>query len=129
MAIGKVGVWWNSEHTYSGAARNLSLPLQAGGCFCAKLADGGSIEHGRVIYVQPGVIVRLDTPLGPLQEMPVAAVLTFRLAPHEGGTKITMSFNAAGAFTQESAKLAAIVDQVMRDQLERLAAFSDGRGK
>jgi uncharacterized protein YndB with AHSA1/START domain len=77
--LGAVSRWWDPAHTWSGSARNLSLQLQAGGCFCEKLANGGSVQHGRVINVQPGVLLRLDAPLGPLQEMPVTAVLTFKL--------------------------------------------------
>ena len=110
-ALGTVSEWWDPEHTWSGSAKNLSLQLQAGGCFCEQLADGGSIQHGRVIYAQPGVMLRLDTPLGPLQEMPVTGVLTFKLAPEGAGTRITMTYRVAGAFTMESAKLAPIVDQ------------------
>jgi len=123
--LGTVSEWWDPEHTWSGSAKNLSLQLQAGGCFCEQLADGGSIQHGRVIYAQPGVIVRLDTPLGPLQDMPVTGVLTFNLAPEGAGTRVTMTYRVAGAFTMESAKLAPIVDQVMGVQLGRLKALGD----
>jgi len=128
-ALGKVSGWWDPEHTWSGSSQNLSLELQAGGCFCEKLADGGSIQHGRVVYAQPGVLLRLDSPLGPLQEMPVTGVLTFRLEPHEGGTRITLNYRVSGAFTLESAKLAPIVDQVMRIQLDRLAAYTSSPAK
>ena len=120
--LGRPGDWWDPEHTWSGSAKNLTLDLQAGGCFCEKLAKGGSIQHGRVIYVQPSVMVRLDTPLGPLQEMPVTGVLTFAFAPGEktGQALVTMTYRVSGAFTMESAKLASIVDQVMSNQLARL---------
>jgi uncharacterized protein YndB with AHSA1/START domain len=114
------------EHTWSGVAKNLSMQMQAGGCFCEKLADGGSIQHGRVIYAQPNVTLRLDAPLGPLQEMPVTGVLTFALAPADGGTKVTMTYRVAGALTMESAGLAPIVDKVMSTQLNRLKAHVDG---
>ena len=124
-ALGTVSEWWDPEHTWSGASKNLSLQLQAGGCFCEQLADGGSIQHGRVIYAQPGVMVRLDTPLGPLQEMPVTGILTFNLAPQGAGTRITMTYRVAGGFTMESAKLAPIVDFVMGVQLGRLKSYGD----
>lgn len=124
-ALGTVSEWWDPEHTWSGSSSNLSLQLQAGGCFCEQLADGGSIQHGRVIYAQPGVILRLDTPLGPLQEMPVTGVLTFSLAPEGTGTRITMTYRVAGALTMESAKLAPVVDHVMSVQLGRLKAYGD----
>jgi uncharacterized protein YndB with AHSA1/START domain len=125
-AIGNVGEWWDPEHTWSGSAKNMSMDLKAGGCFCEKLADGGSIQHGRVIYAQPGLMVRLDSPLGPLQEMPVTGVLTFTLSPEGIGTKITMTYRVSGALTMEAAKLASIVDMVMSTQLTRLKALGDG---
>jgi len=114
--------WWDSEHTWSGSAKNLSMELRAGGCFCEKLADGGSVQHGRVIYLQPNVMVRLDAALGPLQDMAINGVLTFKFAPGEksGETLVTLTYRVAGAMTLESAKLAPIVDQVMSGQLQRL---------
>ncbi len=124
-AFGTVSEWWDAEHTWSGSSKNLSLQLQAGGCFCEQLPDGGSIQHGRVIYVQPGAMVRLDAPLGPLQEMPVTGILTFKLAPQGAGTRITMTYRVAGGMTMESAKLAPIVDFVMGVQLGRLKAYGD----
>ena len=127
--LGKVSRWWDPEHTWSGAASNLSLDPQAGGCFCEKLADGGSIQHGRVLYVQPNVMLRLDAPLGPLQEMPVTGVLTFKLTPAEGTTQVTMTYRVSGMFTMESGKLAPIVDQVMTHQLSRLKAHVDALAK
>jgi hypothetical protein len=45
--------WWNSQHTFSGSAANLSLDARAGGCLCEKLADGGSVQHLMVIYAAP----------------------------------------------------------------------------
>ena len=65
-AFGRIGQWWNSEHTYSGDGRRMSLQLRAGGCFCEPLDNGGGIEHMRVTYVQPGERVVLTGSLGPL---------------------------------------------------------------
>ena len=124
--LAQVSRWWDPAHTWSGSAANLSLQLQAGGCFCEKLSGGGSVQHGRVINVQPAVLLRLDAPLGPLQEMPVSGVLTFKLAPSAGGTLVTMTYRVSGAFTMDSAKLAPIVDSVLATQLERLRAHVGG---
>ena len=46
--------WWDPSHTWSGSAKNLTFEPKAGGCFCEKLADGGSVQHGRVIYRPAG---------------------------------------------------------------------------
>ena len=42
-AFGEIGYWWSSSHTFSRDAANLSLELRAGGCFCERLKDGGSV--------------------------------------------------------------------------------------
>jgi uncharacterized protein YndB with AHSA1/START domain len=122
----KVAQWWDPAHTWSGSARNLKLSPQAGGCFCEKLADGGSVQHGRVIFAQPGKLLRLEAALGPLQDMAVTGVLSFDLAPDGPGTRIHMTYRVAGALSMDSAKLAPLVDQVMGIQLERLRSFSAG---
>jgi uncharacterized protein YndB with AHSA1/START domain len=119
--------WWDSAHTWSGAARNLSLDPRAGGCFCEKLKGGGSVQHARVVFAQPGQLLRLEGGLGPLQEMPVSGVLTFTLAPDGPGTRITLNYKVAGVLSLEAAKLAPLVDQVMSGQFERLRAHINSK--
>jgi len=123
----RVSLWWDPAHTWSGSAKNLKLEPRAGGCFCEKLADGGSVQHGQVIYAQPGKMLRLHAALGPLQGMAVAGVLSFALAPDGTGTRLTMTYRVSGALTMESSKLATLVDQVMGVQLNRLRDFASGR--
>jgi uncharacterized protein YndB with AHSA1/START domain len=127
-AIGKAAGWWNPQHTWSGASKNLTLPLRAGGCFCEKLPGGGSVEHGRVVFANPGKMVRINGSLGPFQEMAVAGVLTFTLAPENQGTRIVMRYSVSGAISMDPKKLAPGVDQVMSGQLTRLKAFTDALG-
>jgi uncharacterized protein YndB with AHSA1/START domain len=56
-ALGVPSRWWSKAHTYSGDARNLSLTLTAGGCFCEKLpADRGTVEHARVVWTCNGFV-------------------------------------------------------------------------
>jgi uncharacterized protein YndB with AHSA1/START domain len=125
--LSRIALWWDPKHTWSGSAKNLSLKLNAGGCFCEKLAMGGSVQHARVVFAQPGKLLRLEGALGPLQDMPVNGVLNFALAPDGPGTRITMTYRVAGILTTDSAKLAPLVDQVMSIQLERLRTFASGR--
>src|ERR1700761_3803519 len=40
--------WWNSEHTFSGSAANLTIDPHAGGCFCEALPNGGQVRHETV---------------------------------------------------------------------------------
>lgn len=119
-----IGKWWDSGHTFSGDSRNLTLDKRPGGCFCERL-PGGGVQHARVIYADAGKMLRLEGSLGPLQEMAVAGVWTFKLDPEGTGTKVTMNYRIAGALTMDSAKLAPLVEQVLTVQLQRLKAFAD----
>jgi hypothetical protein len=116
-----VGSWWSDAHTYSGAAANMTLAPTAGGCFCERW-DGGVVEHGRVLLAMPGAVLRLDAPLGPLQELPVTGILSFQLAPHGGGARLTLTYVVAGPPSAGLAALAPLVDSVLGEQMTRFAA-------
>lgn len=127
--------WWSGSHTYSGDATNLYLDAQASGCFCEKLpkpADApagqrmGSVEHMHVVFADPqrGTL-RMVGGLGPLQGEAVHGVLTITLRPREGGTRIEWQYVVGGAFSVKPEELAPIVDKVLGEQLERLAALVD----
>lgn len=124
-AIGKVGAWWDPKHSWSGVAHNLSLQMRAGGCFCEKLKDGGSVEHGHVVFADPGKMLRINGALGPFQEMAVTGILTFKLAPEGAGTRITLNYSVSGAIAMDTKQLAPGVDQVLGGQLARLKAYVD----
>jgi hypothetical protein len=120
----RVEDWWDGAHTYSGDARNLALAAAPGGCWCERLADGGFVEHMRVIQAQPGKLLRLDGGLGPLQGIGARGVLTYALAPEGEGTKVTVTYVVTGAAgTLE--KLAAPVDGVLGRALARYAGARD----
>src|SRR5437764_15001149 len=67
-ALGEVGHWWDPSHTFSRDAANLSIELRAGGCFCERLKDGGSVQHLQVVYAAPGQGLRLRGALGPFAD-------------------------------------------------------------
>jgi uncharacterized protein YndB with AHSA1/START domain len=147
-ALGQIGRWWNDAHTFSGKARNLSLPLQAGGCFCERWRDG-SVEHGRVLYARNGQVLRLQSALGPLQDMALTGILAFTLEPPGGeaketkdprapdpdkaaareppkeasGTVLLLTYRVHGPAGQGLDKLAPVVDGVLGDQFARLGRF------
>jgi uncharacterized protein YndB with AHSA1/START domain len=124
-ALVDVGSWWGREHTYSGDAKNMSIAPQPGGCFCEKLPDGGGVEHGRVVNVVPGRLLRLDTALGPLQEMGVAGSMTFQIAASGQGaaqSTLTMTYVVGGYTPGGLDKLAPLVDQVLSQQVQFLKA-------
>jgi hypothetical protein len=67
--------WWDSAHTYSGSAANLSLDLLPGGCWCEKLADGTDFAHGRTVSIAADRFV-FDAPFGPLRGKTTKAELS-----------------------------------------------------
>jgi uncharacterized protein YndB with AHSA1/START domain len=126
-ALGQIGRWWNGAHTYSGEGRRMQIDLRAGGCWCERWGDGQSVEHGRVVLVMEheGVrTLRLDAPLGPLQELAVNGALTFTVAPHANGAKITMTYRVSGDSALGLDQMAPLVDGVLMEQFGRLSRYS-----
>jgi uncharacterized protein YndB with AHSA1/START domain len=125
-ALPAIDRWWNSAHTWSGSAANLSLKAEAGSCFCESWKDG-NVEHGRVIMVMRDKMLRLQTALGPLQGRAVTGVLTFQLMPEEKGgeaaTVLTLTYVVNGASASALDKVAPAVNDVLGEQLGRLVHF------
>ena len=124
------GGWWNSEHTYSGDAKNMYLDAQATGCFCEKLpvtpdspvsSRGGSIEHMHVIYAAPARALRMKGGLGPLQSEAVDATLTVTLKDTPEGTRILWEYVVGGYMRMKTSEIAPLVDKVLSEQIEGLA--------
>jgi uncharacterized protein YndB with AHSA1/START domain len=117
-----IGSWWAKEHTYSGDSRNLSIVAQPGGCFCEKLPAGGAVEHGRVINIVSGSMLRLASALGPLQEMGVNGSLSWQITAAGHGSTVTMTYAVGGYAPGGLDKLAPLVDQVLSEQVRLLKA-------
>jgi hypothetical protein len=127
--VGQVGEWWNPGHTYSGNGNNLSMETRVGGCFCEALPNSGGVEHMRIVYLQPGRVVRLSGGLGPLQEHGLNAVLTLSFKAIESGTHVTAIYNVGGYMANGFEKIASPVDQVLTEQWSRLKSFVEtGKG-
>jgi uncharacterized protein YndB with AHSA1/START domain len=124
-ALVDVGSWWSKDHTFSGDARNMSIAAQPGGCFCEKLPNGGGVEHGRVVNVRPGALLRLDTALGPLQELGVSGSMTWQIAASGAGTTVTMTYVVGGYAPGGLDKIASPVDQVLTQQVQSLKAYAE----
>jgi len=122
-ALGEVGRWWSPSHTFSREAANLSLELRAGGCFCERLKDGGSVQHLQVVYAAPSEGLRLRGALGPLQVEGVDGTLSWTLKPAEGGTSLTQSYVVGGYIRSGMEQWAPKVDRVLDEQLQRLKSF------
>ena len=112
--------WWPADHTWSGKRENLSLSAEVGGCFCERW-EGGSVEHGRVIMMMPGKMLRMDAALGPLQEMAVSGVISVALEEKAGATHVIVTHRVSGDPSHKLDALAPIVDQVNAQQFGGLA--------
>src|SRR5687768_5662766 len=78
-ALGEIGKWWSNDHTYSGNASNMTLPLKAGACFCETWPAGG-VAHGTVVLAWPAQqTLRVSAALGPLQQMGASGALTWEI--------------------------------------------------
>lgn len=125
----QVGTWWDSAHTYSGDARNMTLEAKPGGCFCEKLPNQGGVQHMTVAFIAPPTTLRLIGGLGPLQESGIAGSMTFVLKPADGGTQVTLTYNAGGYYKGGLDAMAAIVDQVVGEQLAHLKSAVAGKAE
>ncbi len=104
------------------------MVLRAGGCFCETIpADGGTVEHARVVYAQPGKQLRVQGSLGPLQAEGVSGTLTWTLKAVPGGTEVTQNYVVGGYIRGGAKSFAAPVDQVLGEQLNGLKASLEKR--
>ncbi len=123
-ALGQIGRWWNGAHSYSGDAANMTIALQAGGCFCETVPKvAGSVEHMRVVQALSPTLLRLKGELGPLQSMAVTGVMDWTLKPEGSGTRLQLRYVIAGAIPGGGKALAPPVDQVLGEQFRRLTAL------
>jgi uncharacterized protein YndB with AHSA1/START domain len=124
--------WWQSAHTWSGIAANLTLDPRAGGCFCEALPQAkdmtgrGVAEHMRVIQLAPGRMLRMSGALGPMQAEAVQGTMTVTLTPLAEGTTIKLVYVVGGYMRMKAAQLAPAVDGVLRAQLASLVSRLGG---
>lgn len=118
-----IGSWWDSEQTYSGDARNMQIDPTNGGCWCERLPNGGGVEHGRIVWLDPEKTVRFIAVPGPLQEMPVQGIMTWTFRAGTAGTRVEMTYTAGGYVKGGFAPVAKVADQVLTAQVQRLKRF------
>jgi uncharacterized protein YndB with AHSA1/START domain len=117
----RIGSWWSDGHTYSGKASSMTIDAVAGGCWC-EIWEGGEVEHGRVVYIEPNKAVRFSSALGPLQSLGVNGALTFTLADGSapGKTAVTLDVSVTGSSLSGLDKMAGPVNGVLQEQFDRL---------
>jgi len=111
--------WWHPDHTYSGDAANLSLDVQAGGLWREDW-DGKSVAHGRVLFADPGKVLRLDAPFGPLQGLGAYTVWTITITPDQDGSVVVFDEVSTGSPTARLSEVAGAVDYVKSEAIQRL---------
>src|SRR5580704_3818234 len=94
--VHNVGDWWNSEHTFSGDAHNLSIEEKPMGCFCEKLANGGGVRHAEVVLYSPAKALVLSGAFGPLQKLGAAGTLSFAITPASDGSTLEVNYAVGG---------------------------------
>lgn len=127
-AFGQIGAWWSKEHSYSGDASRLSLELRPGGCLCERLDDGGGVEYMHVAYYEPGKRIALIGALGPSLFEAVSGVMDVTAVRTGTGSRLTINYRAAGFARGNGTELALAVDEVLRQQAERLRVYAAKRG-
>jgi len=116
------GRWWSSQHSWSGKAQNFTFDPRAGGCWCETLPGGGAL-HLTVTYVARGREIRMFGQQGPFQFTGAVNTLDWKLAEKDGRTTVTWTFEAGGYVKGGIGQLAAPVDGVMGENIDRLKRY------
>jgi uncharacterized protein YndB with AHSA1/START domain len=122
-ALIRPAAWWDSGHTFSGSAANLTLDARAAGCFCEKMPNGGSVEHAQVVVAAPGETLRLRGPLGPFQGQGVDGALTFSLKAGGDGTDLVLDNILGGYMKGGFGEWPQRADAMLAQQVARLKAY------
>ncbi|HTT99717.1 MAG TPA: SRPBCC domain-containing protein [Rhizomicrobium sp.] len=123
-ALIDVGHWWNSAHTFSGDAKNMTLDARGGGCWCETLPkSGGSVQHMTVVNADPGKLLRLRGALGPFQSTGMDGAMNIVLTPNKDGTEVKIVYNLGGYVWGGYQALPSTADGVLGLQLFRLKQF------
>jgi len=123
--------YWNRAHSWSGSSAGFYIDAQANGCFCelfqeadanGKLKTVGSVEHMRVIFAQPGKVLRMQGALGPLQSEAVIGTLTVAMEPDKDsvGTRVSFSYVVGGYMRYKVSEIAPAVDKVLGEQFKNM---------
>ena len=123
--------YWSKAHSWSGSSAGFYIDAQANGCFCelfqeadanGKLETVGSVEHMRVIFAQPGKVLRMQGALGPLQSEAVLGTLTVAMEPVKGSTttRVSFSYVVGGYMRYKVSEIAPAVDKVLGEQFRNM---------
>ena len=120
--VRNVGDWWDSGHTFSRDAKNLSIDDKPGGCFCEKWANGG-VQHLQVVYAAPGKVLAMRGGMGPLMSLAVTGGLEIQFAAAESGTKVTYTYSVGGYIPKGADSWAGPVDGMLAGTFARFQNY------
>ncbi len=121
--VRNVGEWWNSAHTFSHDAHNLSIEEKPMGCFCEKLPNQGGVRHMEILAIAPGKELVMSGAIGPMQSLAATGTMRVQLSPIHGGTKLEVQYAIAGYLAKGMNAWAAISDSVVTEQFTRLKNY------
>jgi len=116
----QVGKWWNPDHSFSGDAGNMLVDKD---CFCERWGNNLVRHLDTEIWIEDSKVV-MQGGLGPLKELGLSGTMKWSLAPiDEGGTRVNWKYHVYGYSETVMADLAAAVDGVLKEQIDRLADY------
>lgn len=123
----EIGKWWSDTHTYSGAAANMSIVNQPGGCFCEQVKSGSFVRHMSVEVSLAPALLRMSGALGPLADLGAQGTLSIQLAAaNEKATTFTATYIVGGYHSANGLQeMAAPVDGVLKEQFDRFKRFAE----
>lgn len=124
MLSEQIGRWWDSAHTFSGSATNMTIEPRVGGCFCETLRNG-AVQHMIVTHIDAPRVLVLHGGLGPLGSMGVVGALGWTLEERSGRTQLQVVYNVGGYIKGDFKQLAPVVDGVITNQVKRLKSISE----
>jgi uncharacterized protein YndB with AHSA1/START domain len=122
-AMGRIGAWWNPQHTYDNDSSRLSLTLKPGGAFSEALGTDGGVMHMTVIYARPPKMLRMEGALGPLQLYGVAGHMTWDLKATGATTTVVLTYDVGGHAPGGLGQFSGPVNEVVGEQLLRLKHY------
>lgn len=120
--VTQVDNWWPKDHSWWLDAGTFSIDPVAGGCFCERNGDS-SAEHMRIVFAEPGKLLRMAGGLGPLQGLGMYGAMDWAFAARDSGTDITLTYRVSGINADGFDELAAAVDGVQALQLAGLGNY------
>ncbi|WP_156874473.1 SRPBCC family protein [Sandarakinorhabdus limnophila] len=115
--------WWDKAHSYSGKAEAIHLDPRGGGLLLERW-DKNSVKHAVVLSAVAPSSLRMSGGFGPLQALPVNAILEFSLRGEGSDTRLTMTYRVAGTAANNLDTLAVPEDNVMSEGFSRLLNYA-----